>query len=193
LEQKKPNAVPFQVSTSKLKTSMKTLLTLTVLAGTLGVAHAQYPGTPSAPPLNYLQNYYNRQQQPLSPYLNLLRGQNPGVNYYYGVRPGTPAGGANVFGQAPMYNPFVGLSAGGFLPQSSQPNDGNAVPYDVGGQPVVLRSAGHNVLYGNIFLGHGSYLSVNAQGVGRSVLPGGQQMAVPRASTQGLGTAPPRR
>jgi hypothetical protein len=35
---------------------------------------------------------YNRQAQPLSPYLNLLRGGNEAVNYYYGVRPGTQPG-----------------------------------------------------------------------------------------------------
>ena len=34
-------------------------------------------------------NAYNRQTQPLSPYLNLLRGGNSAVNYYYGVRQGT--------------------------------------------------------------------------------------------------------
>lgn len=40
-----------------------------------------------------MPNFYNRQNQPLSPYLNLLRGGNAATNYYYGVRPGTPAGG----------------------------------------------------------------------------------------------------
>src|SRR4051794_22228131 len=37
----------------------------------------------------YAPNQYNRSTQPLSPYLNLLRGSNPAVNYFYGVRPGT--------------------------------------------------------------------------------------------------------
>ncbi|MEZ6139886.1 MAG: hypothetical protein R3B84_04865 [Zavarzinella sp.] len=36
---------------------------------------------------------YNRRSQPLSPYLNLLRGGNVAANYYYGARPGLPAGG----------------------------------------------------------------------------------------------------
>lgn len=37
----------------------------------------------------YAPNMYNRAAQPLSPYLNLLRGGNNAVNYFYGVRPGT--------------------------------------------------------------------------------------------------------
>jgi hypothetical protein len=37
----------------------------------------------------YAPNMYNRAGQPLSPYLNLLRGGNNAVNYFYGVRPGT--------------------------------------------------------------------------------------------------------
>jgi hypothetical protein len=32
-------------------------------------------------------NPYNRNTQPLSPYLNLLRGGNVAANYFYGVRP----------------------------------------------------------------------------------------------------------
>jgi hypothetical protein len=62
-------------------------------------AHGQaYGGNPAyggyMPPATFQPNtIYNRQTQPLSPYLNLFRGNNPAVNYYYGVRPGTPAGG----------------------------------------------------------------------------------------------------
>jgi hypothetical protein len=41
----------------------------------------------------YAPNFYNSQNQPLSPYLNLTRGGNTAVNYFYGVRPGTQAGG----------------------------------------------------------------------------------------------------
>jgi hypothetical protein len=44
---------------------------------------------------------YNRQTQPLSPYLNLLRGGDRAVNYFYGVRPGTqPAAYTGMFGAA---------------------------------------------------------------------------------------------
>ncbi|CAN5569628.1 hypothetical protein BH11PLA2_BH11PLA2_36130 [soil metagenome] len=165
------------------------LIAITLLLSAASLASAQnMPGTPYAPPLNYLPNFYNRNNQPLSPYLNMFRGNNPGVNYYFGVRPGTPAGGVNAFGQAPPYNPFVGPSYGGFLQQSAQPNDGTQPAYETGGQAVILRSAGHPVYYGNQFLQHGSFQSVNIQAAGR----GGQQMG-PRSTTQGLGTTPPRK
>src|SRR5256885_15614959 len=48
-------------------------------------AQATGPGNPSG----YAPNMYNRAAQPLSPYLNLLRGGNNAGNYFYGVRPGT--------------------------------------------------------------------------------------------------------
>ena len=50
-------------------------------------AHAQLTGPSN--PSGYAPNMYNRATQPLSPYLNLLRGGNNAVNYFYGVRPGT--------------------------------------------------------------------------------------------------------
>ena len=49
-------------------------------------SRARRTRTPIAP------NMYNRAAQPLSPYLNLLRGGNTAVNYFYGVRPGTQPG-----------------------------------------------------------------------------------------------------
>jgi hypothetical protein len=66
---------------------------LTLTIGVLAVAgptSAQTVG-PTDPAGAALPGY-NRQTQPLSPYLNLLRGQNTAVNYYYGVRPGSGAG-----------------------------------------------------------------------------------------------------
>jgi hypothetical protein len=138
--------------------------------------------------LNYLPNYYNRTTQPLSPYLNLFRGVSPGVNYYYGVRPGLPTGGVNVFGQAPAYQPFVGANAGGFLPQAAMPNDGSGLTYPTGGQPIVLRSAANNAIYGNVFGNHGGYQNVYANR-GNQAQYAGQQ----RSSAQGLGASPPRK
>lgn len=62
------------------------------------VARAQITGTGN--PSGYAPNMYNRSAQPLSPYLNLLRGGNNAVNYFYGVRPGTqPAAFTGMFGQ----------------------------------------------------------------------------------------------
>jgi hypothetical protein len=57
----------------------------------------------------YAPNFYNPQNQPLSPYLNLLRGNNTAVNYYYGARPGLPSGG---------YMMPYGVSPGAFGPQT---------------------------------------------------------------------------
>src|SRR5262249_34953104 len=61
------------------------------------VARAQFTGASN--PSGYAPNMYNRAAQPLSPYLNLLRGTDPAVNYFYGVRPGTnPAAFMGMFG-----------------------------------------------------------------------------------------------
>lgn len=62
-------------------------------------ADAQITG--STNPSGYAPNMYNRSAQPLSPYLNLLRGGNTAVNYFYGVRPGTqPSAFTGMFGQS---------------------------------------------------------------------------------------------
>ncbi len=173
-----------------MKATMRTLILFFVL--TLPAA-AQYQNgfAPNPRPLNYLPNYYNRNNQPLSPYLNLFGGNNPSVNYYFGTRPGTPAGGVNAFGQAPPYQPFVGVLNGGFLPQSNLPNDGSGATYEPGGQPILLRSAAHPVVYGNQFGNHGSFASVYANRFNRTgtANQGGQQLP----STQGVGNAPPRK
>lgn len=185
---------------------MRGTITAAVLLLAAGPAAAQYgygqptPGYGPTTPLNYLPNYYNRTNQPLSPYLNLLRGGNPGVNYYYGVRPGLPSGGATPFGAAPNYAPMystqAGTAAGGFLPQAAIPYDPNRPEFESGGQPIELRSAGHPVLYGNQFAGHGSYASVYAGAINRSgFLPGGQQrpaLGGLGAANQRPGTTPPR-
>jgi hypothetical protein len=63
-----------------------------------GAARAQFPGMPSANA--FAPNMYNRGTQPLSPYLNMLRGGNPAVNYFYGVQPGTQS------------NAFMGIFGG---------------------------------------------------------------------------------
>jgi hypothetical protein len=110
----------------------------------------------------FLPNYYNRQTQPLSPYLNLLRGTNPGVNYYYGVRPGLPSGGQPYPGAvarngpaaSPTYTYVPGLT-------------GQLEP----GEGYVLPPAGHTNTYGNYFGTAGSSLPGYATGRG-AVVPG---------------------
>jgi hypothetical protein len=105
------------------------------------------PGYGQVPnPGAYLPNFYNPQNQPLSPYLNLLRGGNPAVNYYYGVRPGTPAGGMMPYGNT-MFNSIFGPRYQ-YLPQASMPLDPGGEAFEPGGREVTLRSAGHPVLYG---------------------------------------------
>ena len=110
-------------------------------------AGAQYPQFPSGGnPGNVLPNYFNPQNQPLSPYLNLFRNTNPATNYYYGVRPGT-IGGAGSLGGAPNIAPggfrppfFPQLAFG---PDPLAPLD-SAVP-----QGATLPPAGHPVVFNN--------------------------------------------
>ncbi len=128
----------------------------------------QYPGTGGQPgftpaPGQYQPNIYNRQTQPLSPYLNLLRGQgNAGIDYYYGVRPGLQSGG----------QPFSSQSAGGgfgnlnnsqmrtgYLPQAGYPTS-DPIPLPDAGEEVILAPSGHPVSYGNVF------------GISRTGIPG---------------------
>ena len=136
------------------------LFTLASALVCIATAEAQYPGgQPGYPaaPGQYQPNMYSRQNQPLSPYLNLLRGQgNPGIDYYYGVRPGLPSGGqpfANQFGTG------AGMGQGGlqysqmrtgYLPQAGAATT-EPIPLPDAGQDVILAPSGHGVVYGNIF------------------------------------------
>jgi|SRR5579883_1523533 len=147
-------------------------------------------------PGSVLPNFYNPQYQPLSPYLNLLRGGNPAVNYYYGVRPGTPAGGMMPFGST-SFNPVFGPRFQ-YLPQASLAMDPAGEPFEPGGREVTLRPAGHPVIYGNTFNGHGSYFAVYAGrgGLGLSGQrqgqgAGGQYQQQPRGGAGGTQTTPP--
>jgi hypothetical protein len=76
------------------------------------MAQVPYQSGGLQPQTPYLQNspygqnsYYNSGNQPLSPYLNMLRGGNPAVNYFYGVRPAQNQGafGAPFLGSTGMY------------------------------------------------------------------------------------------
>src|SRR5262245_18669031 len=100
-----------------------------------------YPSAPFGMAPSVMPNIYNPQTQPLSPYLNLLRGGNTGVNYYYGVRPGT-VGGAGSFGGAAMLAP--GGNRALFFPQFTQLQDPLDLPGP--GEGYVLPPAGHPVV-----------------------------------------------
>ena len=130
---------------------MNRLVSIIVLAISAVPVSAQI-GAPGPTFQNaYLPNYYNRQTQPLSPYLNLLRGTNAGVDYFYGVRPGLPTGGqpyAGAVGRAPYTPNQNPLFAGG--PATA----GQLEP----GEGYVLPPAGHVNIYGNYFGTAGSSL-----------------------------------
>src|SRR3954469_24794181 len=80
---------------------MKKALAIAALALAGWPAGARAQMTSPNNPSGYAPNMYNRAGQPLSPYLNLLRGGNNAVNYFYGVRPGTQP------------NAFLGMFGGG--------------------------------------------------------------------------------
>ncbi len=122
----------------------------TTLLGTAGwvlglaaTAAAQQPGYPALNPQNVMPNIFNPRTQPLSPYLNLLRGGNPGVNYYYGVRPGTVGGGA-AFGAGMM-------APGGARPTSFpfQYTEDDALLLPEPGAGHALPPAGHPTVFNN--------------------------------------------
>jgi hypothetical protein len=135
-----------------------------VAASGLGVAapaQAQYPeqypgygGAPSyqtpypyapPPPGTYLPNYYNRQNQPLSPYMNLFR-TNPAVNYFYGVRPGTQGGGVPVGGGFGA-GAYGGMMRPNVLPTTLTPTE-EPIPVDPAGTPISrLMPTGHPVFF----------------------------------------------
>jgi hypothetical protein len=142
------------------QTMRRAILTLSAMAVTAGVAAAQpqyptqpFPGYqygqpnygPTVNPNNFMPNIYNPQSQPLSPYLNLLRGSNPATNYYYNVRPGTVGMGGHGYSGAPF------MAFGGnrmqFFPQlASAPDPLNT---ELSGAGDVLPPAGHTIVFNN--------------------------------------------
>jgi hypothetical protein len=131
----------------------------------------QYGIGPAFNPNNFMPNIFNPQTQPLSPYLNLLRGSNPGVDYFFGVRPGTIGLGGRSFGGAPFVAPGGNRTV--FFPQlanAPEPTAGTPGP----GQ--VLPPAGHPVVFGNTM---GYFPGAGGQA-------GGSQPGL-----KGLGTTPP--
>ena len=131
----------------------RTLLTLLTLAATAAAGRAQYqnpgqypqqsmPGTAGVPmPSNY--------RPPLSPYLNLLRGGDPAINYYYAVRPalmngvsplGTMAGGTRGFSQL----------RSGFLPAAGNPTQEPVVMPAGGAEVPSFPTSGYPVSYGGL-------------------------------------------
>jgi hypothetical protein len=133
-----------------------------IVAGLLGMlsplaATAQVPtqfgGQTQTP---YLQNspygqnnYYNSNNQPLSPYLNMLRGGNPAVNYFFGVR---PAQNQLLFGA-----PFLG-STGMYGRQTFFPNVDTLYELEDTSGSAGMRPSGHPFGFNNTlgYFGMGS-------------------------------------
>jgi hypothetical protein len=145
-----------------------------------------YPYGPAPFPGNFLPNYYNRASQPLSPYLNLLRGGNPGVNYFYGVRPGTTGGAGNMVGGGFGQSAYVGVTGNGFIPAASTP-DQPPVQLDANQRLPYIPPSSHPVVFGG---GPGMQYPTTTFGLGSragsGMLPGGRQQ-------QQQGTTAPRR
>ena len=134
------------------------LLALAAALGTAGAASAQFQPQP-------YQSVGGQPGSPLSPYLNLNRGGNAGVNYYNFVRPNTVSGGGFGLGA-----PFT--AAGGnrqaFFPQLANASD-PLQPREVGVGDV-LPPAGHPVVFNNTM---GYFPSAGRGGAGtRSGLAG---------------------
>lgn len=104
-----------------------------------------YTVAPTVSP--FAPNFYNRRQQPLSPYLNLFRGADPATNFYYGARPGLPSGNpspAPSAGVAPTGNQL----RTGFLPAAANPTQEPTVLPEGGTEVPSLPPASHPVIYG---------------------------------------------
>jgi len=116
---------------------MKSIVVVSLLLLVSPVLGQQVPLGGSQP---YAPNMYNRQSQPLSPYLNLLRGGNPAVNYFYGVRPGQQSGAFS--------SPFLG-SMGAQGRQTFFPQIDNLYELDDVSPQDGLRATGHPFGFNN--------------------------------------------
>lgn len=108
----------------------------------------------------FMPNIYNQQTQPLSPYLNMLRGSgNPAVGYYFGARPGT-VGGYGGMGMAPN------MAFGGMrMPFPFQITEEEPLPAGEKPEGYVLPSAGHPVMFNNT-MGYYPFPGMNRYGRG---------------------------
>lgn len=166
----------------------RSLLALAAALGTAACASAQYqqpyPGVPSYNPQNIQPNIYNPANQPLSPYLNLLRNSNTpagaATNYFYGVRPGTSGGFGFGLG-APFTAP--GGYRPPFFPQLANAPD----PFASTDTPLpgdAFSPAGHPVVFNNT-LGFFPSPYGNRGSTGRPGLAGVGTAGAARPSTTG--------
>jgi hypothetical protein len=116
---------------------MQRILIAIFLMGLPASAWTQVTGPNN--PSGYAQTGTRGPAQPLSPYLNLLRGGNPAVNYFYGVRNNGFAGGFGSGGN------FSGSPFGRFVPV---PDTLSELPED-NRDPLKLGPTGHPTAFGN--------------------------------------------
>lgn len=94
-------------------------------------------------------NMYNSASQPLSPWLNMLRGGNPAVNFFYGVRPGLGMGRMGYGMGAIPISPSSQLMTG-FLPEAAVPGE-EPIEIPAAGKPLPgnsFPSSAHPVTFG---------------------------------------------
>ena len=130
---------------------MKFTATLFALLATAAAGRAQYqgqypqqsvPGTAGVPmPSGY--------RPPLSPYLNLLRGGDPAINYYYAVRPALMNGVSPLGSMAGGTRGFSQLRSG-FLPAAGNPTQEPVVMPEGGASVPSFPTSGYPVSYGGL-------------------------------------------
>ena len=129
----------------------RTMFGLVVAAVAVSSAMAQLPYPASGPP-NYTPYPASPQanapvgRPPISPYLNLLYGNNPALNYYYGVRP--LVSGSLTPNFAPQQNLLPAAPGGFFQPTRPLPPP---YPEPDDRQRFTLPSPGGPVVFGNSF------------------------------------------
>ncbi|MCU0705722.1 MAG: hypothetical protein MUF18_17275 [Fimbriiglobus sp.] len=168
---------------------VRTLLTL-LAATAASAAVAQIPGSmpspygPIAGPQSFAPNYFNRNYQPLSPYLNLANNFNPAAGYYYGVRPATqgPTGLGPVYGSGAQFSAPVGRSM--FLPSTPPSTATNTDPLD-NTPRAGLPSPGGPVGYGNYFGSSRVGVGAPRPGFFGGAVGGGSTVPPPRTPTAG--------
>ena len=92
---------------------------------------------------NQMPNIYNTQNQPLSPWLNMQRN-NPAVNYFFGARPGTAAGG-----YIGTNGNLMGMSNNSFMQQSFFPYVDTLASVEPGINAPGMMPSGHPVAFNN--------------------------------------------
>ncbi len=122
---------------------------------------------------NQMPNIYNTQNQPLSPWLNMQRN-NPAVNYFFGARPGTAAGG-----YIGTNGNLMGMSNNSFMQQSFFPYVDTLASVEPGINAPGMMPSGHPVAFNNAMwyyhansLGLGSLQNRLRQGQGNQRSPG---------------------